>query len=128
MKLLLDTHTLLWAALDDTRLSELARAVLLDRQNVLFLSAASAWEIVIKYQAAKLKLPDAPERFLRRCLQLLAVETLSVTFEHALRVEALPGHHRDPFDRILIAQAQLESLPILTRDEAFSRYAVETVW
>jgi PIN domain nuclease of toxin-antitoxin system len=128
VRLLLDTHTLIWAALDDSRLSERARSVLLERQNSLFLSAASAWEIVIKYQAAKLRLPDAPERFLRRCLHLLTVETLPVTFEHAVRVETLPGHHRDPFDRILIAQAQCESLPILTRNDAFSRYAVETLW
>jgi PIN domain nuclease of toxin-antitoxin system len=128
VRLLLDTHTLLWAALDDSRLSGSARSVLLERANRLYLSSASAWEIVIKYQAGKLRLPDAPERFLRNCLYLLAVETLSVTFDHAVRVETLPDHHRDPFDRILIAQAQLENLTILTRDEIFTRYPVQTMW
>jgi PIN domain nuclease of toxin-antitoxin system len=128
VRLLLDTHTLLWAALDDSRLSGPARSLLLERANHLYLSSASAWEIVIKYQTGKLRLPDAPRRFVRNCLDLLAIETLSVTLEHALQVETLPDHHRDPFDRVLIAQAQLENLTILTRDEIFTRYPVQTLW
>lgn len=128
MRLLLDTHTLLWAALDDSRLSVPARSLLLDRANPLYLSSVSAWEIVIKYQAGKLRLPDAPWRFVRNSLDLLAIETLPVTLEHALRVETLPDHHRDPFDRVLIAQAQLENLTLLTRDEIFTRYPVKTLW
>ena len=128
MKLLLDTHMLLWAATDDSQLSRQARSVLLDRQNTLYLSVASAWEIVIKYQSGKLRLPDTPEPFLRRTLQELVIESLPVTLEHALRVQILPNHHRDPFDRILIAQAHSENLTILTNDPVFANYPVRTLW
>jgi PIN domain nuclease of toxin-antitoxin system len=128
VRLLLDTHTLLWAGLDDAQLSGRARALLLDRKNTLYLSAASAWEIVIKHQLGKLRLPDRPERFIRRCLRLLFVDSLSVTLEHTLRVETLPAYHRDPFDRILIAQAHAEDLTILTNDKAFANYPIATLW
>lgn len=128
MRVLLDTHALLWAGLDDPQLSERARSLLLDRENTLYLSAASAWEIIIKHKSSKLRLPEPPERFVRRALELLAVDSLSITLEHALRLAALPEHHRDPFDRILIAQAQVEELAILTKDKVFGHYAVATVW
>lgn len=128
MRLLLDTHTLLWAAAHDDRVSKRVNSLLHEAQNRLFLSAASGWEIVIKHQSGKLQLPEAPGRFLRQCLQLFDLEAISVTFEHALRVETLPDYHRDPFDRILIAQAQLENLTILTRDEVFTHYPVQTLW
>jgi PIN domain nuclease of toxin-antitoxin system len=114
--------------LDDVHLSPRARSLLLDRQNSLYLSAASAWEIVIKYQSGKLRLPDSPEHFVRQCLRVLFVDSLSITLEHTLRVETLPSHHRDPFDRILIAQAQAEDLAILTNDKAFADYPVTTLW
>jgi PIN domain nuclease of toxin-antitoxin system len=128
VRLLLDTHALLWAALDDVRLSAAARAVLLKTENDLYLSAASAWEIMIKYQAGKLRLPQTPDRFLRSCLSLLALEPLSVTFDHAVKVETLPDFHRDPFDRILVAQAQSENLILLTKDDVFRHYPVQTLW
>jgi PIN domain nuclease of toxin-antitoxin system len=102
--------------------------LLLDRKNTLYLSAASAWEIVIKHQLGKLRLPDPPERFVRHCLRLLVVESLPVTLEHTLHVDTLPAHHRDPFDRILIAQAHSEELTILTNDKAFANYPIATMW
>ncbi len=128
MRLLLDTHTLLWAAAKDSRVSPRVDRLLHAAQSKLFLSAASAWEIVIKHGSGKLRLPDPPGRFLERSLQLFELEALPVTFTHALRVETLPDYHKDPFDRILIAQAQLENLTILTRDEIFTRYPVQTLW
>ena len=128
MRLLLDTHTLLWAAADDKRVPPRVYALLRAQQNRLFLSAASVWEIVIKHGTGRLHLPDTPGRFLRRCLDLFALEPVSVTFEHTLQVETLPDYHRDPFDRILIAQAQLEGLAILTNDKAFANYPIATLW
>lgn len=128
MKLLLDTHALLWAGLDHPQLPERTRSLLVDRQNALYFSAASAWEIVIKQRSGKLRLPEPPERFVRRALEVLVIDSLSITLEHTLRLEALPEHHRDPFDRILIAQAQAEELAIVTKDKVFEQYAVATVW
>lgn len=128
MRLLLDTHALLWAAAKDKRVTRRAHSVLNDSRNSFFLSAASAWEIVIKHGTGRLRLPDPPGRFLQRCVQLFSLQTISVTFDHAVRVEILPNHHRDPFDRILIAQAQAENLTILTNDPAFASYPVATLW
>jgi PIN domain nuclease of toxin-antitoxin system len=126
--LLLDTHALLWAAANDRRVSPRVHSVLHDSRNSFFLSAASAWEIVIKYGTGRLRLPDPPGRFLRRCVHLFALQTVAVTFDHALQVATLPDHHRDPFDRVLIAQAQSENLTILTNDPAFANYPVATLW
>lgn len=128
MKILLDTHAFLWWITDDPRLSLRAREIIADGANVLFLSAASGWEIAIKAKLGRLRLPDEPERFILKQLESNAIEVLPVQMSHALHVYALPDHHRDPFDRLLIAQAQLEKLPILTADPQISRYEVETIW
>ena len=128
MKVLLDTHVFLWWITDDPRLSPRAREIIANGANVLFLSAASGWEIAIKTKLGRLRLPDKPERFILKQLESNAIEVLPVQMSHALHVYALPDHHRDPFDRLLIAQAQLEKLPILTADPQISRYEVETIW
>jgi len=128
MKVLLDTHAFLWWITDDPRLSLRAREIIANGANVLFLSAASGWEIAIKAKLGRLRLPDEPERFILKQLESNAIEVLPVQMSHALHVYALPDHHRDPFDRLLIAQAQLEKLPILTADPQISRYEVETIW
>jgi len=94
----------------------------------LFLRAASAWEIAIKAKLGRLKLPDDPERFIPEQMALNAIESLPVQVSHALHVYTLPEYHSDPFDRIIIAQAQLEGLPILTADPQISRYEVDTIW
>ena len=96
-------------------------------ENELFLSAASAWEIAIKHAIGKLKLPEPPERYVPSRLEALRTLALPIEHSHALQVGSLPRHHRDPFDRLLIAQAQLEDLPILTSDEVFASYDVETI-
>ncbi len=94
----------------------------------MFFSAASAWEIVIKAQLGRLRLPDRADRFLSEQVAINAMQSLPVSLSHALQVLALPNHHRDPFDRILVAQSQVENLPIVTADRIFARYGVETIW
>lgn len=128
MKALLDTHTFLWWITDKPQLSHLAREIITDADNELFLSAASGWEMVIKARLGKLQLPDNEDSFISEQLALNAIVSLPVQMSHALHVYALPNHHRDPFDRMLVAQAQMERLPILTADPQIGRYAVETIW
>jgi PIN domain nuclease of toxin-antitoxin system len=99
-----------------------------DGSSQLFFSAASAWEIAIKVQLGKLTLPDIPARFVPEQLSANAIDSLPVLLSHALHVGSLPGYHRDPFDRMLIAQSQLENLPILTADPRIAQYAVDIVW
>ena len=128
MKVLLDTHVFLWWITDDPRLSSRAREIIAEGANEIFLSAVSGWEIAIKAKLGRLRLPDDPERFIPEQLRLNAIETLPVQMSHALHVYKLPDHHRDPFDRLLIAQAQLEKLPVLTADPQISRYPVKVIW
>ena len=96
--------------------------------QLLFLSAASGWEIAIKAQLGKLRVHDELERFLAEQLSMNQISALPITMYHALHVQRLPLHHSDPFDRMLIAQSQLEAMPIMTMDSIFSRYHVETIW
>jgi PIN domain nuclease of toxin-antitoxin system len=96
--------------------------------NELFLSAASGWEIAIKAKLGRIKIPDKPELFISEQLYLNAIQSLPVQMSHALYVYTLPNHHSDPFDRMLIAQAQLEELHILTADPQFSQYEVKVIW
>lgn len=128
MRALLDTHTFLWWITDDPRLSSGVRRIIGDGENKLFLSAASGWEMAIKAGIGKLELPGDPESFISEQLAVNAIEPLPVQMIHALHVHSLPVFHRDPFDRLLIAQARLENLPILTADPEIGRYPVETIW
>ena len=114
MRLLLDTHTFLWWISDDPQLSATAREIISEGGNELFFSAASGWEIAIKAQIGKLKLPSNLEQFIGKQLLQNAINTLPVQLSHTLHVYTLPPLHRDPFDRLLISQSQLEQLPILT--------------
>ncbi len=127
MRILLDTHAWLWMALTPDRLSLHARSFVEGREHELYLSAASAWEIVIKYSQGKLGLPDPPLTYVPSRLEQFGVLPLPIDHGHALYVSTLPVHHRDPFDRLLIAQAQLEDLPILTADPVFAAYDVRTI-
>lgn len=128
MKALLDTHTFLWWILDDERLSPRVRETIRDPNTTLFLSAASAWEMVIKAQAGRLRLSENPARFIQEQLSLQGIEGLPVQVSHALHVSSLPAHHRDPFDRLLVAQSQMENLPILSSDPLIAQYEVEIIW
>jgi PIN domain nuclease of toxin-antitoxin system len=120
VKLLLDTHAALWFLSGDERLSESARRHLIDDANPVLLSAAVVWEISIKRSLGKLRVPG---EYLSLLLDA-GVQPLPVTVEHATAVEALPPHHRDPFDRMLIAQAQLEGAALVSTDQALRPYGV----
>ncbi len=124
MRLLPDAHAFLWLLADDERLSPTARELLADPAHEVLLSAAVVWEIAIKRSLGKL---EAPEGFVALLLDAGAV-ALSVSVEHAQAVEALPWKHRDPFDRLLVAQATLEEAVVISRDDALREYGVEVAW
>ena len=128
MKVLLDTHTFLWWITDDNRLSSSAREIITNGDNELFLSAATGWEIAIKAQLGRIKLPKEPNSFIAEQLRLNSIQSLPIHMSHALHVYSLPNHHRDPFDRLIIAQAQLENLPILTIVPQIAKYKVKVFW
>ena len=128
MRVLLDTHSFLWWVTDDPRLSPRAREIMSDGENHLFFSAASAWEIAIKARLGRLTIPEPIATFVPAQLAENGIEGLPIGLSHALQVHSLPDHHRDPFDRMLIAQSQMENLPILTGDPWITRYPVETIW
>ncbi|HEX5135851.1 MAG TPA: type II toxin-antitoxin system VapC family toxin [Planctomycetota bacterium] len=127
MKLLLDTQVWLWMQSAPGNLGPRALDLVSDPENDLLLSAASSWEIAIKYALGKLGLPAPPSDYVPSRMQTSGTEGLAVTHAHALHVASLPDHHRDPFDRLLVAQAQVESLPVLTADPQIGRYDVEVV-
>lgn len=128
MKALLDTHTFLWWITDTPQLSSRVREIISNSDNTIFLSAVSGWEMAIKAKLGKLLLPENLENFISEQLAVNAINTLPVQMSHTLHVYHLPDHHRDPFDRMLVAQAQLEKLPILTVDPQIAQYSVETIW
>jgi PIN domain nuclease of toxin-antitoxin system len=99
-----------------------------DGDNQLFLSAASGWEIAIKAGLGRLRISDEPRRFVFRHMSINGIDPLPVLLEHALHVYSLPGHHRDPFDRLLVAQSELDKLPVVTADPQVTQYGVEVVW
>lgn len=124
MRLLPDTHVFLWALADEDRLSSKARELLADPAHEVLLSAVVVWEIAVKRSLGKL---EAPEGFATLLLDAGAV-ALAVSVEHAQAVEALPWKHRDPFDRLLIAQATLEGAVVISRDDALHDYGVQVTW
>lgn len=133
MRALLDTHAFLWWIADAPGLSDRAREVLADDRNELLFSVASAWEIAIKVSLGKLEIPEVEvpedlEQFVTNQVSENAFEVLPVSLKHALGVYSLPQHHKDPFDRLLIAQALAEGIPLLSRDPAFSSYPIKVVW
>ena len=127
MKLLLDTHVWLWMALAPQRLGADARSMLTDRANALFLSIASAWEIVLKDARGKLELPmDAPA-YLRSRIALSGAELLNLSLDHLFALRSLPDHHGDPFDRILVAQAKVEGMSLMSADPRVLSHRVATI-
>ena len=125
MRILLDTHCWLWLCAEPERFSKTTIAQLSDPDTERLLSAASVWEIVIKYGLGKLPLPVRPNDFVPSRLVTTRTEVLEISGAHALRVAELPDHHRDPFDRMLVAQALVEGVPLLTADRALRRYKIE---
>jgi PIN domain nuclease of toxin-antitoxin system len=128
MRLLLDTCTFLWIVGGAKELSSRAREAFADPANEVFLSAASAWEIAIKHRLGKLALPAAPDEFVPTQRTAHGIEPLAVEEECALHVAKLPDLHRDPFDRMLVAQALVGGLLVLTPDDPIRQYPVRTLW
>ena len=128
MTYLIDTCAFLWLAGGDPRLSVPARDCLVSGANRVAFSAASSWELAIKYRLGRLDLPDVPSRFIPEALRALSLEPLQVTHSHAVRVGDLPDHHRDPFDRLLAAQSLIEGHTIVSPDEIFDAYGVSRFW
>jgi PIN domain nuclease of toxin-antitoxin system len=128
LKALLDTHAFLWWISDDRSISDRAREVIGDGRNELFFSAASGWEISIKAGLGRLEVPEDLQRFIADQLSRNAIQVLPIYLRHALHIRTLPDHHRDPFDRILVSQAILEEMSLISSDPQISRYPVEVVW
>lgn len=128
MRFLLDTHTFLWWITDDPQLSVGAREILGDPGNEILFSAAGGWELAIKAALGKLRVAEDLPGFIEEQLRENGFGVLPVQLSHALHVATLPLHHRDPFDRLLVAQSRLEKLPILTNDPHIARYGVEVRW
>lgn len=128
MNTLLDTHTFLWWITDDENLSDKSREIIAEGENKVYISAISGLEIAIKAQLGRLELPPNPTDFIQEQVAINAFINLPLQLRHALQVYALPRHHRDPFDRVLVAQAQVETIPILSADPILGQYSVETIW
>ena len=128
MKLLLDTHALLWIVTKDRRLSKKARGLFLDTNNVVLVSAASIWEMAIKKSLGRLDMTDSLEDFVHEHIMGNDIGLLAIQLEHLYRIETLPFHHRDPFDRLIVAQALVEKIPILSADTSFDSYPIERIW
>lgn len=127
MKLLLDTHTFLWFVNDNPKLSNHLKDLIEDTNNVSYLSVASLWEMSIKFNLGKLTLDPNYEEFVEREVTTSTIQLLNIELSH-LRINAtLPFHHRDPFDRLIIAQSIAENIPIVSVDSAFDKYEVSLV-
>jgi len=126
MTVLLDTRTFLWWVSDSPKLSRRARKAIAESRCLL--SVASCWEIAIKASLGRLETPRPLERFLQQQLEMNAFELLPVALEHAAAVRDMPFHHRDPFDRLVAAQARHEEMPLVTVDTVFAKYGVKRIW
>ena len=128
MRALIDTHAFLWWDLEDERLSEKAAGLIRDGQNEVLVSAGSVWEVAIKATRGRLDLPSDLDAYVADRLRRYRWTLVPIDERHAVRAATLPRIHDDPFDRVLVAQAQVENVPILTVDAAITRYDVETIW
>ena len=128
MKYLLDTVVWVWSVYSAERINKVGLEILESGDEEVYFSAASIWELSIKLRLGKLSLPELPARYIPKRLGQQGIRTLSVTPTHALAVYDLPSHHTDSFDRLLIAQALIEGLVILTADRAFEKYEPQLVW
>lgn len=128
MKFLLDTHIFLWWITASQLLSQTARDIISDGNSELYWSTASSWEVAIKYKIGRLPLPEVPELFIPTELAKNRIDSLPIVNDHSFRAGQLPAHHRDPFDRMIIAQAQIENMEIITSDRQMSLYDINVTW
>lgn len=127
-RVLLDTHALLWWLADAPNLSDDAKTLIGDPEIDVLVSTGSIWEVAIKARLGRLEMPDDLEGFFSRQLPLNGFTVLPVHLAHGARVRHLEDHHRDPFDRLLVAQAQCEAVPLISKDRWLSAYAIEVIW
>ena len=128
MRYLLDTHTFLWFLTDDKRLSSRAKGIIEDINNVIFLSSASVWELSIKSSIGKIKFFVSLEEIINTAMNVYDFKHLPITIQYSLEVAKLPLYHRDPFDRVLIAQARVENMVLITCDSYMKQYDVNVIW
>ncbi len=128
MPILLDTHTFLWYILANPQLSARAKALMRASENEKFLSIASPWETSIKVSTGKLMLSEPLESYFAEQMRLNSIQLLPITLAHVARVSTLPFHHRDPFDRLLVAQSLTENIPLVSADAALDAYGIERLW
>jgi PIN domain nuclease of toxin-antitoxin system len=128
MKYLLDTHVFLWWITDSPLISDKVSQLIIEGSSDLYWSSASSWEVSIKYANSKLPLPDKPDIFLRPELAKNRISSLTITDEHAFLAGQLPPHHRDPFDRMLVAQSNFENMTLISSDQLISQYQVNIFW
>jgi PIN domain nuclease of toxin-antitoxin system len=128
MNILLDTHAFLWFVNDDPLLSAAAKRLIEDETSQPFLSAASLWEIAIKISVGKLTLKQPYETFIPQQLAINGIGVLNITMEHTAAIATLPFHHRDPFDRLLSVQANIENMPLVSADAVFDAYGIRRIW
>jgi len=128
MRLLLDTHAFLWFIVADSSLSSRAKALIEDPNNDILLSVGSLWEMAIKVSLGKLTISQPFNTFMTQQLSLNAISLLNISVDHTAAVATLPFHHRDPFDRLLAAQAMVEQLPLVSVDTVFDAYGVNRMW
>jgi PIN domain nuclease of toxin-antitoxin system len=128
MRLLLDTHAFLWFVLNDPAISPKARDLIADPDNDLYLSPASHWEIAIKVSIGKYQIPGSFESWVNQQFQINEIGILPIKIAHTAAVIHLPFHHKDPFDRLLLAQSITENMPIVSADRAFDAYGVSRLW
>jgi PIN domain nuclease of toxin-antitoxin system len=128
VKYLLDTNVLIQSLISKPKLNQKVLTILEDDSSELYLSAVTAWEIVIKTGTGKLALPERPAEFVARAMRFMSLQSLDITQSHALATEDLPNYHRDPFDRMLMAQARAEGMVLLTLDRILEKYKVEQIY
>ena len=128
MNLLLDSHTLIWAADDPAKLTALAQGLLQDTTHDRLLSVATLWEIAIKFSLGRLPLSLPYRQWMDKAMAYLALIVLPITLDHAKRQVSLPWHHRDPFDRLLVAQSQVEGMPLVSADPVLDAYGITRLW
>ncbi len=128
MNYLLDTHAFIWLDSHPNNLSQQVSNIISDPETEIYLSAVSVWEMQIKYQIGKMDFQKSLSRILIEQIQRNRIQLLRIKLNHIFQLNRLPLHHRDPFDRMLIAQSRVESMPLLSRDSAFGAYDVQTIW
>jgi len=128
LKYILDTHALLWITSDSDRLTSKAKSIYLDDKNEIWLSKASVWEMAIKISLKKLQIKNNIENFINDHVVGNGIKILDITLEQIYKLETLPFHHRDPFDRLIISQSMTEGIPVISSDHKFDKYNVNRIW